>query len=460
MDYPRESRTNPDDKTIGLIAGWGNYPITLVRALKADGYKVVCIGVHNHADPVLAELCDVFRYSGLAKFGRACGFFRRHHVNRAVMAGKIFKELLLQPGFIFRQLPDPHTIRTFLSIFFSPKTDFNSDTLLLASVRAFEQKGIHLIPATDLVPSFLLGRGRLTDRPITPRQWDDIRCAWPLTREIGRLDIGQMTVVQDKRILAIEGVGGTDRTARRGVSLGKSGDVSIIKIGKPNQDMRFDVPTMGMETLKAMVKNGISLLAMEAGRTIMIEPPEELARFANEHGLTIVALRDEDRLSDTCPFDQALITPVPPPKEEPVDRTPPGAGKSVPFTRLTRRRPSAGQAADLNYGWPYARALGQYGVGRTVLIRKRSVIEVETIEGVEAAVARGKESRCPGALVLVYRIANSDNVCEPLGAGVIEAMKDAKATLLAVDESYPMDRGALAEAADRAGIVFGTVSRD
>ncbi|MBQ3333325.1 MAG: LpxI family protein, partial [Thermoguttaceae bacterium] len=102
MDYPRESRTNPDDKTIGLIAGWGNYPITLVRALKADGYKVVCIGVHNHADPVLAELCDVFRYSGLAKFGRACGFFRRHHVNRAVMAGKIFKELLLQPGFIFR----------------------------------------------------------------------------------------------------------------------------------------------------------------------------------------------------------------------------------------------------------------------------------------------------------------------------------------------------------------------
>ena len=459
MDRSRESGTNPDDRTIGLIAGWGNYPIMLVRALKADGYKVVCIGVHNHADPVLAELCDVFRYSGLAKFGRACRFFRRHHVKRAVMAGKIFKELLLQPGFIFRQIPDLHTIRTFLSIFFSPKADLNSDTLLLASVRAFEQKGIHLVPATDLAPGLLLGRGRLTDRPITPGQWDDICCAWPLTREIGRLDIGQMAVVQDRQILAIEGVGGTDRTVQRGVCLAKGGDVSIVKIGKPNQDMRFDVPTMGMETLKTMVKNGVRLLAMEAGRTIMIEPPEELARFANEHGLTVVALSDDDRLSDTCPFDQSLITPVPSPEEIPVDRTPPGAGNDVPFTCLTRRGPSAGQTADLNYGWPCARVLGQYGVGRTVLIRKRSVIEVETIEGVEAVVARGKESHCPGALVLVHRI-TEDDVYAPLDTGVIEAMKSAKATLLAVDESYPMDRGALAEAANRAGIVFGTISRD
>ena len=329
----------------------------------------------------------------------------------------------------------------------------------MASVRAFERKGIHLLPATDLAPELLLGRGKLTQKPITLEQWEDIRCGWPLAREIGRLDIGQLVTVQDKKFLAIEGVSGTDPTTRRAVSLAKQGDISIIKIGKPNQDMRFDVPTIGMDTLKTMFEAGISLLALEAGRTIVIDPPEVLAQYANSHGQTIVTLSDADRLSETCPFDAPGITPVPPPDEALVDRTPPGAGKEIPFTCLTRRKPTANQRADLNYGWPYVKALERFGVGRTVLIRKRSVIEVETIEGIEATIRRAKESRCPGALVLVNRVTEGENLT-PLNAEVISAARQAKATLLAVDETYPMDRAALIEAANRAGIVFGTISRD
>jgi len=292
-----------EPKTVGLIAGWGNYPVLLARSLKSRGYRVICLGALNHADPVLGEICDVFEYRGLAKFGYACRFFRRHKVTEATMAGKIFKNLLLQPGFVIRQMPDFYTLRTFFPLFFSNRTNLNNDTLLLAAVRAFEARGIRLVPATDWVPEMLVGRKRLTRRIPTPAQWSDICFVWPLAREIGRLDIGQVIAVKNRKILAIEGIEGTDATAARASSLNSDGGgFTLVKIGKPNQDMRFDVPTFGFETLKMMVKTGADTLAIEADCSIFIEDVRDLLAFADEHRIAIVSVTDDDIRRGNFPF--------------------------------------------------------------------------------------------------------------------------------------------------------------
>lgn len=292
-----------EKKRYGLIAGWGNYPILLARSLKKSGHEVVCLGALNHADPALADICDVFEYKGLAKFGYASRFFRKHGVTTATMAGKIFKNLLFQPGFIIRQLPDLYTVGIFFPLFFSRKTNLNNDTLLLAATRAFEQRGVHLVPATDLAPEMLVGRKKLTRRSPTPEQWNDIRFAWPLAREIGRLDIGQVVAVKNKTILAIEGIEGTDETAKRASSLNRfGGGFTMVKIGKPNQDMRFDVPTFGFETLKTMVKTGADTLAIEADKSIFIEDQQELLAFADEHGIAIASVEEKDMERATFPF--------------------------------------------------------------------------------------------------------------------------------------------------------------
>lgn len=293
-------------KRYGLIAGWGKYPIMLAKAIKASGHEVVCLGVLNHADPVLAEICDVFDYDGLAKFGHACRFFRRHGVEEATMAGKIFKNLLLQPGFIFRQLPDFYTIRVFAPVFFGKKSDLNNDTLLLAATNAFERKGVHLLPGTDLAPELLVGRKRLTRLSPTPEEWADIRYAWPIARELGRLDIGQVVAVKNRVCLAIEGIEGTDETAKRASSLNRDRGYTLVKVGKPNQDMRFDVPTFGFETLKTMVRTGANVLAIEADRSIFIEPQDELIAFADENNIAIVSIDEADLAQESFPLQEGV----------------------------------------------------------------------------------------------------------------------------------------------------------
>ena len=291
-------------KRYGLIAGWGKYPLVLARAMKEAGHEVVCLGVLNHADPGLAEICDVFAYSGLARFGAASRFFRRHGVTEATMAGKIFKNMLLQPGFILRQLPDLYTIRVFAPIFFGRKSNMNNDTLLLAVTGAFERKGIHFLPATDIAPELLVGRKLLTRRVPTAAEWSDIRYGWPIARELGRLDIGQVVAVKNGVCLAIEGIEGTDETAERASSLNRGPGYTLVKVGKPNQDMRFDVPTFGFETLKTMVKTGANVLAIEADRSIFIERQEELVAFADAHDIAIVSLEESDLAREEFPFSQ------------------------------------------------------------------------------------------------------------------------------------------------------------
>lgn len=297
-----KGKTTPSGRRRGLIAGWGDYPLVLARAMKEAGDEVVCLAALNHADPRLADICDVFEYCGIAKFGFACRYFRRNGVTEAAMAGKIYKDYLLAPHFLWRQLPDFYTLRSFFPLFFGRRRNFGNDALLLAVVEAFGRKGLRLVPGTDLAPSLLVRRKIFTRLAPTGSQWADVRFAWPILRQLGQLDVSQTITVANRRILAVEGVDGTDETLKRAAIYAKGAGFVFLKAGKPNQDMRFDVPAIGLETLKTMVRVGAQVLALEAEKSFFIEPESTVVDFADRHGLAIVAVTEEDIQKEEFPF--------------------------------------------------------------------------------------------------------------------------------------------------------------
>ncbi len=278
-------------RRIGLVAGWGRYPVVVAEALRRQGCQTYCLGVVGHADPALAEICDAFRWSGLGRFGSAVRFFQRHGVTEATMAGKIHKVVLFQPWFILRQVPDLTTIRAFLPHFLTKRKDCKDDTLLAAVVDLFRLAGIRLGPATDYAPGLLATRGQFTRRGPTPAQLLDIEFGWRVAKELGRLDIGQSVAVKNRAVLALEAVEGTDECIRRAGGLCRAGEFTVVKVAKPQQDMRFDVPTIGLRTLQTLVESGGRVLAIEAGKTILLDEPE-LIDFADRHRLVVVAMED------------------------------------------------------------------------------------------------------------------------------------------------------------------------
>lgn len=292
-----------NDKSLpfGLIAGWGRYPVLLAKALKANGYTLVCLGVHDHADPELASICDIFKWSGIARFGSAARFFRKHGVRNATMAGKIHKKLLFTPGFIWKQLPDLYTCSMFMSHFIFRKKDCKDDSLLLTVVNAFEKKGIILLPGTDFAQEMLVKRQLLTRKGPNKAQWKDICFGWNLAKEMGRLDIGQSVSVKNQAVLAVEAIEGTDEAIQRAGNLCRGNGFTVVKVAKPGQDMRFDVPTFGPGTIQTMVEAGASVLAVEAKKTIFIDQDEVIA-LAEKHNITIVAIYEEDVVLSESPF--------------------------------------------------------------------------------------------------------------------------------------------------------------
>jgi len=276
-------------RRMGMLAGWGRYPLLVAEALHRQGYEIYCQAVIGHADPRLAEVCDHLRWSGLGKFGGAIRYFRRHGVTEATMAGKIHKVVLFQPWHWLRHLPDLRTIRMFIPHLFTRRKDCKDDTLLGAIVDEFAREGIRFAPATDYAPELLVRPGQLTRRGPSAWQWKDIHFGWQIAKELGRLDIGQSVAVHSQAVLAVEAIEGTDQCIRRAGGLCPAGGFTVVKVAKPQQDMRFDVPTIGLGTLEALSQSGGKVLAIEAGRTIILDQPEVID-FADRKGLIVVAL--------------------------------------------------------------------------------------------------------------------------------------------------------------------------
>jgi len=278
-----------DQSVVGLLAGWGRYPLVVAERLREQGHRIICVGIRDHTDSRLQLGCDAFREVGLGQLGAAIRFFRWHGVTRATMAGKIHKVLLFQRFLVLRHFPDWECVRTFFPHFVTMTADRKDDTMLNAAADAFARHGIAFAPATDYLPELLVKRGTLSQRRPSAAQIKDIEFGWKIAKELGRLDIGQSVAVKGRAVLALEAVEGTDKCIRRAGQLCSGGGFTLVKVAKPKQDMRFDVPTIGMGTVESLVESGGRVLAVEAQKTILIDEPEVLD-FANRHGLTIVAV--------------------------------------------------------------------------------------------------------------------------------------------------------------------------
>jgi len=286
---------------VGLIAGRGRYPIYLAEALKQQGIGVYCLGIINHADPILQSMCDAWQPLGLGRLQTAFRFFRRHGLTHCTMAGGVNYRLMLDPWLIWRQLPDWYTFRTFAPMFLTRRKDCKSDTLLGAAANAFTKNGFQLLPATDLIPDLLMKRQKLTRRGPTAAEWKDICFAWNISKALGRLDVGQCVCVSGLAVLALEAMEGTDACIRRAGSLCPGKGFTVVKLAKPQQDMRFDVPAFGLLTIQAMQESGARVLAIEADKTIFIDR-QDVVDFANRHNLCIVSIHEDDSVQEKSPF--------------------------------------------------------------------------------------------------------------------------------------------------------------
>lgn len=280
-----------EGETIGILAGWGRYPVAVAEAIRRHGGRTAVLAIRGHADQALEPLADVFGDVGLAEIGHAVAFFRRAGARRATMAGKIHKTRLFARGAWVHHLPDWTGLRTFWPHFVSRRRDNRDDSLLSAIARAFDDGGVRICPATDFAPELLAAGGVLAGRVPSTSQWANIRFGWTLAKELGRHDIGQTVVVHNRAPVALEAIEGTDECIRRAGRLCPQGGMVVVKVAKPRQDLRFDMPTIGLGTLQSLKAAGAGVLVIEAGRTILVDAPELLA-FADRSGLTIASCHD------------------------------------------------------------------------------------------------------------------------------------------------------------------------
>jgi len=278
----RSRRAGP----IGLIAGSGRFPILFAEAARRQGLPVACVGIKYEAPEELRSLCTSFDIVGVAKLGRMIRAFRRRGVRRVVMAGKVTKNVMYTPWRMLQLCPDLRTLQWWYR---RNRVDNRDDSLLLSLIAEFERDAMTFASALDFCPELLVKNGILTRRAPTPAEQKDIDFGWALAKEMGRLDVGQSVAVKERAALAVEAIEGTDRCIERAGQLCRAGGWALVKVAKPQQDMRFDVPTIGVSTIEQLHKAGARVLAIEAGKTILLDQPEVVA-LADRYGLCIVAL--------------------------------------------------------------------------------------------------------------------------------------------------------------------------
>lgn len=282
--------TQQHNQRVGLLAGGGQFPIEFAQAAVREGHEVICLGIAGMSPPGLESICQSFRSVPLARIGLAIRHFKRRRIDRAVMAGKIEKRILFDPFRILRLMPD---LRTLHMWYHFARENRKDDTILLAVIREFARDGITFESALDYAPELLVNHGFLTRRRPTTAQWEDIRFGWEIAKEMGRLDVGQSIIVNDKAVIAVEAVEGTDDCIRRAGTLCRRGGFTVVKVSKPQQDMRFDVPTVGLGTLRTMHEAGGRVLAIESEKTIVLER-NEFSALADKFGIAIVALNSQE----------------------------------------------------------------------------------------------------------------------------------------------------------------------
>lgn len=269
------------DKTLAVIAGMGDLPKAVAAEAKSMGYRVSGIALQPPADESLKPFVDYFHKINIGRFGGLISLLKKLSITDAVMAGKVPKELLYKNKTSI--IPDMKAVKLLLSL--KNRAD---DTIMNAIVGELENNGIRIHNTTDFTVSLLAPQGILTRKKPSKDELKDIEFGWNIAREMGRLDIGQTVVVKNKAVMAVEAIEGTDEAVKRGGSLAKK-DAVVVKVSKPKQDMRFDVPAVGIDTLRSMKSVAAKILALEAGKCIIIDK-EKFIKEADKEGIIVAGV--------------------------------------------------------------------------------------------------------------------------------------------------------------------------
>jgi len=272
----------PDNRIrhVGLIAGSGQFPLLFANAARQASVRVLAVGFDGETDPALSKYVDEFHMLKLGQLNRLVGTFKNAGITHAAMAGAINKTRMYT-----KIRPDWRAVR-FLSRLRNKKDDF----LLRALADELESEGILIQPSTIFLPELLAPEGSLTRRKPNRRERVDIVFGWTLAKEIGRLDIGQCIVVKHQAVLAVEGIDGTDATIMRGGRLCREGAV-VVKVSKPMQDLRFDVPAVGSDTIEVMKRVNARVLVLEAGKTVIFDR-DKMIDAADSAGISILVQKE------------------------------------------------------------------------------------------------------------------------------------------------------------------------
>lgn len=262
---------------IGIIAGGGQFPALFATAAKAAGYMVVAAAHRSETPADLAAHVDAIEWVHLGQLKKIIRFFKHHDVTQAVMMGSITKTRMFTDV-----RPDIKAIALLAGM-----RHTLDDGILRAVAGAIEKEGIAIKASTFLMPELLAPEGCWTRRRPGASEIADMAVGWRIAKEIGHLDIGQCVVVAGGSVMAVEAIDGTDATIARGGRLG-SGQAVVVKVCKPNQDFRFDVPALGTGTVESMADAGVNALAVEAGRTVVFDRADMIAA-ADAAGISIAA---------------------------------------------------------------------------------------------------------------------------------------------------------------------------
>jgi DUF1009 family protein len=276
-------KENPE--VLGLIAGEGRLPFLIAESAKKAGLKIICVGLSGSVQPALAGEVYKFFSVAVARPGSWIRKLKRYGVTQTVMVGRVAKMQIYTPWRILRYLPDWQALKIWYWTL--RKSSKQNQILLTALADELGKGGIILEDSTKYCKEHLANEGLMTKNRPSKDVEDDIEFGWQIAKKVSDLDIGQAVAVKERDCLAIEAIEGTAEMIKRAGSLCKRGNWTLIKVAKRNQDMRFDVPCVGSDTIKALSENGCRCLVVEAGKVIILDKPQTLA-LADTLGISII----------------------------------------------------------------------------------------------------------------------------------------------------------------------------
>ncbi len=267
----------PPLHALGIIAGNGVYPRLLADGARRAGVeKIVAAAFTGETDPVLERHVNVLEWMRVGQLGRLLKFFRSQDIHHAIMAGQI------APKNLFDLRPDLKAL-----MLLGKLKERNAESIFAAIADELAKVEVDLLPATTFLEDSLARPGLIAGPKLSSRQEHDVELGWDIAKEIARLDIGQTIVIKNGTIVAVEALEGTNEAIKRGGTLAREGAV-MVKVSKPNQDMRFDVPVIGVETVRIAAESGVRVMAVEAGKTLLLERDAVIA-LANGSNMSVVA---------------------------------------------------------------------------------------------------------------------------------------------------------------------------